>query len=438
MKLDKKTVRTLLFIIVFAVLFTAVILNIGTVWSAFLTVLGVFAPVTVGFCAAFILNVPLRFVENKLFAPLNRRQGALWKKVRRPLSIVLSFCIVIGLVALLLGMIIPQLVRAVELVARELPGWAHDVSEWARPFLETVGIDVSEEEPLINWSSVSGMITDFLNNASQSVSTALSVTSQVIGSITTTVLGLIFSVYVLVSKEKLAHQAKRLLYAVLNTESAHTVMRLCSMSFNAFSNFFGGQCTEALILGCLVFAGMNIFGFPNALMVAALTGTLALLPIFGAFLSAVTGVFIILIDDPVKAMWYLVFIVVLQQLEGNLIYPRVMGNAVGLPGIWVLAAVTVGGNVAGVVGMLAGVPLASVLYTLLREFVWDRLKTKLADARSSGDDDTERSISEVMKGETPSEVHTKQKRSLLSTVIGRLKSRPPEGDSPDEKDESGD
>lgn len=422
MKLDKNTVRTLMLIIAFAVLFTALVLNIGTVWGALLAVLRVFEPLTVGFCAAFIINVPLGFIENRLFAPLNSRLGARWQKVRRPLAIFISFCLVIGLVALLLGMIIPQLGRVIELIARELPGWAQTVTDWATPYLDALGIKTSAEKPLINWTDVAGLITDSLNNVSESVATALSVTSQVIGTITTSVLGLIFSVYVLMGKERLARQAKRLLYAVMNTEAAHTVMRLCSMSFGAFSRFFGGQCTEALILGGLVFVGMSIFGFPNALMVAALTAALALIPVFGAFLSAVTGVLIQLIDDPVRAFWYLVFIIVLQQLEGNLIYPRVMGNAVGLPGIWVLAAVTVGGNAAGIAGMLVGVPVASVVYTLLREFVWDRLRARLRAAKSAGSDDTEKSIAEVMKGETPSDARG-HKGSLLSSAVGRLKAR---------------
>ncbi len=419
MNLDKKTVRKIMLIIVFAVLFTAVIINIGEVWSALGSVVRVLSPVLVGLSIGFIINVPMRAIENKLFAPLNKRLGARWARIRRPIAILLSILVIFGLLALLLNMIIPQLMRAVEMLARELPGWVKSVSKWAAPYLAMLGIKADSGTPLIDWTKISGLISDFLKNASSVLGTTVNVTSQVFGAVSSIVLGVIFAIYFLMGKEKLGRQAKRFLYAAMKTDAAHTVMRLCTMAHNAFSNFFTGQCTEAVIVGILCFVGLNLFGFPNATMIAALVGASALIPIFGAFLGAAAGALIMLMDSGITALWFLLFIIVLQQLEGNLIYPRVVGNAVGLPGIWVLAAVTVGGNISGIIGMLVSVPICSVLYALIREYVWDKLTVKRDSARDSGDADTEQSIAEVMMGETPKDAVSKKKRSLLRSIADR-------------------
>ena len=422
MKLDKQTVRRIMWLIVFTVVFTAFIQNIGVVWAALGAVVRVFSPVLLGLSIAFVLNVPVRAIEQRLFAPLNRRLGDRWSKLRRPLSLLLSILLVFGLIILLINLILPQLGRAVEVIANALPGWARTVTEWAAPYLEMVGLEADSGEIFADWSRISKFITDFLKNASSVVGTTVNVTSQVVGTVTNVVIGLIFAIYVLISKEKLAQQTRRLLYAVMKPEGAHTVMRLCAMANNAFSGFLSGQFAEGVIIGVMVFLGMRIFAFPNAAMVAAITGAFALVPIFGALIGAVLGALIVLMDSPVMAFWFLVFIIVLQQLESNIIYPRVMSNAVGLPSLWVLAAVTVGGNVGGVLGMLVGVPIVSVLYALVREYVWDKLGARLRAARQTGDAATQQVIEEVLEGETPKKATGKQRKSFIRSVADRMRS----------------
>ena len=208
------------------------------------------------------------------------------------------------------------------------------------------------------------------------LSSTVSVASSVIGGVVNFILAFTFSIYVVHQKERLGSQAKRLLYAYLPEARSDRIIEILSLSHKTFSNFITGQFTEAIILGALCFVGMSIFRFPYALMISVLVGFTALIPIVGAFIGTIVGALLIVTVSPIQALWFILFILVLQQIEGNLIYPRVVGTSVGLPGIWVLVAVTAGGSLYGIVGMLFSVPVSSVLYCLLRETVRRRVKER--------------------------------------------------------------
>ena len=199
---------------------------------------------------------------------------------------------------------------------------------------------------------------------------------SILGGLLTAVLAAVFSVYILLQKEKLGAQCKKLLYAFLPQERAGQALSIAALSSRTFASFLSGQCLEAVILGCLFFIAMSVLRFPYALMISVLVGFTALIPLFGAFIGCAVGAFMILIIDPMRALWFVILFLVLQQIEGNLIYPKVVGGSVGLPSIWVLVAVTIGGSTMGIAGMLLFIPLCSVLYALLRRTVYERLQKK--------------------------------------------------------------
>lgn len=229
----------------------------------------------------------------------------------------------------------------------------------------------------IDWNKVVNIVTDSIKNGGSAVfNTTLGITSSIVGGVMNLVLSLVFSIYLLLQKEQLGAQLKNVMLAFLPPQRVEKILSVGRLSNRIFSKFVSGQCTEAVILGLLCFTGMSIFSMPYAMMISVVVGVTALIPMFGAFIGAGIGAFLILMVDPMQAFWFLIYIVVLQQLEGNLIYPRVVGKSVGLPGLWVLVAVTIGGNLWGVMGILLSVPLCSVVYSLFRQLVRDRLKKK--------------------------------------------------------------
>jgi len=341
--------------------------------------IGIFEPLLLGLALTFILNVLMRQVENHFFAPLNRRYKKRWPKVRRPLSIFVTLLIVMGIIALIALIVLPELVRTITNLTNSIPtfftGLQKNITK-IRQENPTIGEYISNIN--INWTSISQMLAQYGQNlANTLVGSTISVATNVFHAVLTFILGLILALNILAQKEKLESQTKRVVYAYLPQKAADTLVRVCSLTNRAFSNFIAGQCTEACILGTLCFIGMNIFRFPYALLVSVLVVFMALIPIFGAFLSTVLGALLILVVSPIQAIWYVVFFVILQQLEGNLIFPRVVGSKVGLPALWVLVAVTIGGNAFGLIGMLINIPICAVLYTLLRENVNKRLASKL-------------------------------------------------------------
>ncbi len=333
-------------------------------------------PFILGACIAFVLNTPMRFVEKCLYRLAGKKGEKFMKKAGRGLSIALTLVLILGVIGLFSRLVLTEVTRTfVELIAN------------IRAFFERTNLDTELpipqelrnflENPSLNAEELGRKLGQYiLTGAGSMVATTIGVASSVVGGVVNLFLGLIFSIYVLSQKEKLGKQTRKLLYAVLPQKWASKLVEVGSLSYKTFSNFLSGQCMEAVILGCIFFAAMSIFRFPYAMLISVTIAFLALIPIFGAFIGCALGMFFIVIVDPVKCIWFLVMFLVIQQLEGNLIYPKVVGNSVGLPSIWVLVAVTLGGNLMGVVGMLIFIPLVSVIYVLLGRWVNRRLTEK--------------------------------------------------------------
>ena len=333
---------------------------------------GASLPLIIGGIVAYLVNI--------LMANYERR----WKdnpgkpgrsKLRRPVCMLLAFLTLIAIVALVCGLIIPQLVECVGLIIAELPGFMVEVIELAREW-KLFSPEVLSSLEAIDWnaqfSKLAGFVTSGIGDV---VGLVVSAVSSAFSFLVTALLSLIFSIYLLSGKEELASQIDRLAKRYMSGRIYSRLTYFLHILDDCFHRYIVGQCTEAVILGALCAIGMGILRLPYALMVGALVAFTALIPVAGAYIGAGVGAFMILTVDPMKALIFLIFIVVLQQLEGNLVYPKVVGSSMGLPGIWVLAAVTVGGGLAGVVGMLLGVPLAAALYRIIRDDVRKHEKT---------------------------------------------------------------
>lgn len=378
MDLNKSNMKKIALLITFAITVYMILKNLNRLPDLLGAAWIILEPILLGFALAFILNVLVHQIETRLFAGLNRRFTKTWPKFRRPLSVFLSLLVVLGAIALILFIVVPELVRTITSLTNQIPQFFNKLQSDLTQFGQdhpAIGKYFSSVQ--IDWSSISQMLAQNGQKIAGSlVNSTVAITTNVFHAAITSVLSFVIAMNILMQKEKLEAQVKKVLYAYLPAKFTQPFLRLCSMSNKAFSNYIAGTCTEACILGTLCFIGMNIFRFPYALLVSTIVVFMALIPIIGSFMSTVIGALLILIVSPIQAIWYIVFFNVLQQLEGNLIFPHVVGSRVGLPGLWVLIAITIGGNLFGVPGMLISIPLGSVLYTLLRENVNKRLGKK--------------------------------------------------------------
>ncbi len=380
MNLDKKTIMKIILIIFSSILFTVVIANLGLVFSGISVFVDVISPFIIGLCLAFILNIPLRLIEEKCFAPLNRKCGKVWKRLKRPVSLLLSILCVLIIIALLLVIIIPQFKETIEGFAVSLPEYMDALNEKISDL--TFKLTGKESAGFkIDWETVSKMLIEFANKEdSDTMTITIDIIGGAVGAIFDIVLGIVFSIYILASKEQLGRQFRSVLYSIFKKKKVDRFMSIMSMANSSFSRFVVGQFTEAVIIGVLCCIGMLIFRMPYAPVISCIIAITALIPVFGAFIGTAVGAFMILLVSPIKALWFIVYIIVLQQLETNIIYPKVVGKSVGLPGIWVLFAVMIGGGFFGALGMLVAVPIFSVLYTLLDIWIRRRLIARNIDS----------------------------------------------------------
>ncbi len=341
-------------------------------------------PLLLGIIIAYVINLPMAAFEKHYFPNHNTK---FIQKTRRPVCMCASFITVIAVIALVMLLMIPQLVSCVMVIIKEFPV----VFQKIVVFLEDRHIlseDIAVFLSSIDWQSrISEIISILTSGIGNVMSTVFSMITTIFSGAVTALLSTIFSIYLLADKDRLLRQINHLLDRYCKPQWTEKVRHVCDIINDCFRRFIIGQCTEAVILGALCSLGMTLLQFPYALMVGTLIGFTALIPVAGAYIGAGVGAFMILTVSPIKALLFLAFIVLLQQLEGNLIYPKVVGSSIGLPGIWVLAAVTIGGGIFGVVGMLFGVPIAAAAYRLLEEDVH-----KFDEPENSGkENDTETS-----------------------------------------------
>jgi len=375
--MDREHVKSLLLVVCGGVAFYCALQHLDVVFSAVGWLLGILAPFLLGGAIAFILNVPMRAIERHLPARGRRAAG-----LRRPLALVLTLLAVGGVLTLASYVIGPGIRDAVKSIAGQVPAALERLQtqlaelEQYLPQLQDLVEGLS-----IDWKSLSQKAISMAQSWGGSlISTGGGLIGGVVSGVSTFVIGLIFSFYILLQKEKLTRQGRQILYALLPEAAADRALGILRLTGRTFSSFLSGQCLEAVILGTLFVIAMTLFRMPYALLVGVLISLTALIPIVGAFIGCGVGALLIAVTDPWKALGFIVLFLILQQVEGNLIYPHVVGSSVGLPSIWVLAAVTLGGKLMGVAGMLFFIPLCSVLYALFRDFVKGRLAERRVPA----------------------------------------------------------
>lgn len=324
-------------------------------------------PVLLGCAAAFVLNIPMRAYERHYFPKSDR---PLVKKSRRPVCLLLAFLSVAAVLVLLLRLVVPELVSCVTLLVSRLPGVLEDVVAWLTTRASWLSPEVVDYLNGLDWQQIIGRVGGMALSGFGSVANlAANFVTSVLSGAVTTLLVLIFAIYVLLGKERLGRQIKTLGRRYLKREWWSGLRHVTAVVQDSFHDYIVGQCTEAVILGCLCAAGMLLFRFPYAAVVGATVGLTALIPVAGAYIGGAVGFLLILTVSPIRALLFVLYLVILQQLENNIIYPKVVGTSLGLPGIWVLCAVIVGGGVLGILGMILGVPLAAAAYRLIKEDV---------------------------------------------------------------------
>lgn len=375
MHIDKKLMHRIFGLIAGAIVFAWLILDTARASVVFNKVWSLISPFVLGAGIAFIFNVPMRAIENQL-------EGMKKPGIRRGLSIILTLLCLVLVIMFVFELLVPQLRLTVVSLSEKIPMFIDRTAQNLRVLVAEnpeLGTWIQETFKLqsLDWSNI---VTNILSWVGNQISSLMGGAVNVIGSVTTgivnTVISIVFALYCLGRKEILARQFRRVLYSILPEKTTDEIIRIMRLTNVTFSSFISGQCLEAIILGCLFAVAMAILKMPYISLVSVIIAVTALIPVVGAFVGCIVGAFFILVNDPFQALTFIAMFLVLQQLENNLIYPRVVGTSIGLPGMWVLVAVTVGGGIMGVGGMLVMIPLTSVLYTLAREFTNRRLEER--------------------------------------------------------------
>lgn len=351
--------------------------NMNPIWRFLLLIIRLLAPFILGCIIAFIVNVPMQMLEREIFT---KRRLPMPKKFHRVLSLLLTVILVTAVIAIVMVAVVPELTDTIMVLKNNLPGYFDQFKIWLEDSLASWQFQDAVKwvrDLQFDWNSIYSTISKFAETSVGGIfNSTVSVVTSIFSGVLTFVLSIVFAIYLLLQKEEIGRQMTKMMYAFLSRPHTENMLRICTLSAKIFASFLSGQCLEAFILGMLFLIGMNIFRFPYAMVISVTIGFTAIIPVFGAFIGCVIGVFLILMVDPIKAFWFLILFLIIQQVEGNLIYPRVMGNSIGLPPIWVLLAVSTGGTLWGIWGMLLFIPLVSVLYALLREVVHARLDEK--------------------------------------------------------------
>ncbi len=371
MNLDKQNMKNIRLLILFAAIVCLGVINIKEVGALISFIIGIISPFIWGGAIAFVMNIPLRWIERHLLGKWN---GKMAERFKRPVSILLSYVFIVLVITIVFMTVVPQLGKTIMEIGNKLPAFFNKVyADLETMFAENPQIIEylnSLQLENFDWKSILNSVIAFLQNGVGNMLTStVSVASSIIGGVTNIVIALIFSLYVLSQKEKLGNQGERILKAYCSEKVYNYARKVLSLLSNNFSSFISGQCLESVILGSMFIITLTIFQIPYALLIGVLIAFTALIPIVGALIGCAVGAFLILVDSPMKALIFIIIFLILQQIEGNLIYPHVVGSSVGLPSVWVLAAVTVGGSLMGVMGMLMFIPLVSTVYILLRDDV---------------------------------------------------------------------
>lgn len=378
MEFKKENLKNCMYLILFAVLLYVGLQNLNVVLDFLMRVIGLFLPFIVGAGIAFVLNVPMKFIEKNVFGRGKWKDTKFVKKIARPVSMILAILVAALAVYIVGQVVIPELATTVMGLGRNIERGIENLTIWIDENFKQDSViaewaESLEIQPQKTLDAVIGALQNGVNNI---LTSTVSVTMGIVNTAMNLGIGFVFACYILLQKERLAVQTKKAFYAIFPEKTVKYILHVCSLANSIFSGFVTGQCIEAVILGTMFFVAMTLFRFPYAMLVGVLIAFTALIPVFGAFIGCAISFLLILLVSPMQALLFLILFFVLQQIEGNLIYPHVVGNSVGLPAIWVLVAVTLGGNLMGIVGMLIFIPLVSVIYTLFKEWVSERLEQK--------------------------------------------------------------
>lgn len=372
---DKHWIKLILFIVTCSIIIFTFLENFGTILEVFNLVVAMLSPFLLALGLAFLVNMPMGMIENKVLSHLPIPSG-----LRRMIALVLSYIIVVSAIVFLLFTVIPQLIVSIQTLISNIPSFLRNLesflkrTDWAQPFVGPLTEQIenmnnsSFMEYVQDWIAPQG--ADYINRI---LDTLMGTISNVFTGTISFFLSFIFSIYMLNSKETLSRQGKELLYSFASEKAGDKTMYVLYTAYDNFYNFFTGQFMEAIILGIMNFIGMTILQMPYALVISTLIGFGALIPMIGAILAGIVGFFILLTVSPIEALGFGIFIVILQQFDGNLVYPKVVGRQIGLPSLWVLFAVTIGGSLFGIFGMLIFVPIASTAYDLISDYKTKKL-----------------------------------------------------------------
>lgn len=385
--MSKKKFKQVIMLILFAVAVLCVMNNVYVIWKALATFVSVAMPFIIGFCIAYIINKPYAFFADKMLIKMDKSKHQILKKTRKPLSLILAYIVVLGIIGILIGIIVPQLAESFNTLATNFSGYAESFKTWiisaAKQYLN---VEIKDDNDLFNMVNelvamitggeliqyVTNFVSDFANKLPNLFDTAIKFTSNLYNA----VMGLIISVYFLGCKEKLIYQCKKFTVAFLPEKILPKVFEVVELTDRMFGKYVYGRIIGSMIIGMICFIGMSIFRFDYPLIISVIIGITNIIPVFGPFIGIIPSILILLFVNPVEAVWFTVFIIILQQIDANLIEPRVMGSSIGISGFWVMASVIIGGGLFGIVGMFTAVPVFSVFYVLIGGAVNNKLKQK--------------------------------------------------------------
>lgn len=372
MKIKSDQMKRAFILITFGVILIWALDNLNNLWSVLLVLISIATPFIIGIAIAFIMNAPMRFFEKTVLKTLPR-------KIKRPVSYIITLSLFVFIILTTLLIVVPELYNSIQELVNRFPQAWNNFLNWTQTttFIENENIVKFINGIDIDWKVIEQKGINLLSaRASDWLVSSFSVATSVLGTIISIVLGFVFSIYILLQKEKLIDQVKRISIALFPRSTHRKLVFLANLTNKSFSNFLSGQLLEAIIIGSMFFIAMKIFNFPFPLVISVLIGITSFVPIVGTFIGAIVGTLLIMVEDVPMGFWFLIMFLIIQQIEGNLIYPKVAGKTVGLPSIWVLVAVTLGGSLLGVLGIILFVPLVNIIYTLIKEFVENRLKVK--------------------------------------------------------------
>jgi predicted PurR-regulated permease PerM len=372
MKVRSDQLKNAIILVAFGVILLWVLDNLNALWGVLLMLFSLVSPFIIGIVIAFIMNVPMRYFERTLLKQLPH-------KLKRATSYLITLIIILLIIFITLIIVVPELTSSVQEIAHRTPQAWNNFLNWLERtnIIENEYVGEFVKNISLDWPKIEQKAISLLSaRASNWIVSTFNVATSLIGAIASLLIGYVFSIYVLLQKEKLLCQTKKISIALFPKKIHRKLSYLSDLTNTTFSNFLSGQLLEAIIVGVMFFIAMKIFRFPYALVVSLLTGISSFIPVIGPIIGAIIGALLIMVHDVSMAFWFIIMSIAIQQLEGNLIYPNVAGKAVGLPAIWVLVAITIGGSLFGVIGIILFVPLGTIVYILIKEFVNNRLRAK--------------------------------------------------------------